>query len=469
MSGLDRACVVFLESLGYKIVKNCKYQANRKNKKLEAEPKGPLFRSQTTFPMTASAPHQIIGQSASTEALRRLIKTIAASSSTALVTGESGTGKELVAQALHLQGPRADGRFVPINCGAIPRELIESELFGHRKGAFTGAVTDRIGRFELAHGGTLFLDEIGDLPMDMQVKLLRVLQERSILPVGASREVPVDVRVVAATHKNLEEEVQAGRFREDLYYRLNVLPIRTTPLREREGDLAELLAFHARKHAMSGHKPIVFATDMLEMLAAYRWPGNVRELSNLVDRFSTLFPGQTITCQLVPSCMLPNGLVELQVLRLGREQSAPWQPQLASVSEPATSQTDSPARQSEAQQRAAFDPVLHAMAMAAGDEPSVPAVSSVMPAPVALSMPAASASNDEINAVEEAIFLAQGIQALPPEGISLKQHLVNIERGLIEQALSRTQGNVSRTAKLLQLQRTTLIEKINKYDLRAAS
>ena len=284
--------------------------------------------------MSAAATIPIIGQSPATQTLRQLIKTIAASSSTALVTGESGTGKELVAQALHATGPRAEGRFVPINCGAIPRELIESELFGHRKGAFTGAVVDRIGRIELAHGGTLFLDEIGDLPMDMQVKLLRVLQERCILPVGASREVPVDVRVVAATHKNLEEEVQAGRFREDLYYRINVLPIRTTALRERPDDLPELLSFHARKHAVSGGKPIVFAPDMLEMLAAYRWPGNVRELSNLVDRFSTLFPGQTITCQLVPSCMLPSGLVELQVLRLGREQSAPWQLEPAAPVEP---------------------------------------------------------------------------------------------------------------------------------------
>ena len=415
--------------------------------------------------MSSPVSTQIIGQSLSTQALRQLIKTIAASSSTALVTGESGTGKELVAQALHMQGPRAEGRFVPINCGAIPRELIESELFGHRKGAFTGAVTDRIGRFELAHGGTLFLDEIGDLPMEMQVKLLRVLQERCILPVGASREVPVDVRVVAATHKNLEQEVQAGRFREDLYYRINVLPIYTTPLREREGDLAELLTFYARKHAMPGSRPIVFAPDMLEMLAAYRWPGNVRELSNLVDRFSTLFPGQSITCSLVPSCMLPSGLVELQTQRLGRQQPAPWQPQGPVVIEPAVPM---PAVQRPAAQPQAvgFDPVLDAI-MACASDTDVPVRS--VTAPVAVPVAAASASNDEINAVEEAIFLAQGIQALPPEGISLKQHLVNIERGLIEQALSRTQGNVSRTAKLLQLQRTTLIEKINKYELRASS
>jgi len=423
--------------------------------------------------MNSSTSPQIIGQSHSTQALRQLIQTIAASSSTALVTGESGTGKELVAQALHKVGPRAEGRFVPINCGAIPRELIESELFGHRKGAFTGAVSDRLGRFELAHGGTLFLDEIGDLPLDMQVKLLRVLQERAILPVGASREVPVDVRVVAATHKNLEEEVQAGRFREDLYYRINVLPIRTTALRERPDDLPELLSFHARKHAVSGGKPIVFAPDMLEMLAAYRWPGNVRELSNLVDRFSTLFPGQTITCQLVPSCMLPSGLVELQTQRLGREQPAPWQAPVPVLPEPVVSMpaqmpTQMPVQTADAlPDEAAFDPVLLAMACASETE-TMPRAAA--PA-VAVQVPqvATSASNDELNSVEEAIFLAQGIQPLPPEGLSLKQHLVNIERGLIEQALSRTQGNVSRTAKLLQLQRTTLIEKINKYELRASS
>ena len=409
--------------------------------------------------MSAAISIPIIGQSPATQTLRQLIKTIAASSSTALVTGESGTGKELVAQALHATGPRAEGRFVPINCGAIPRELIESELFGHRKGAFTGAVVDRVGRFELAHGGTLFLDEIGDLPMDMQVKLLRVLQERCILPVGASREVPVDVRVVAATHKNLEQEVKEGRFREDLYYRLNVLPIRTTPLRERHQDMVELLGFYADKHAMPGSRPVSFAPDMLEMLAQYAWPGNVRELSNLVDRFSTLFPGQRIGCHTVPSCMLPTGLVPLQTERLGREQEAPWAVAATAVPVPAAPAPVPAVTELNAQ---AFDPVALAMSMASDDEALAP------PAPVLHSL-ATSASNDEINAVEEAIFLAQGIQVLPPDGISLKQHLVDIERSLIEQALSRTQGNVSRTAKLLQLQRTTLIEKINKYELRANS
>jgi sigma-54 specific flagellar transcriptional regulator A len=419
--------------------------------------------------MKASAKTQIIGQSRATQFLRDLIQTLSASSSTALVTGESGTGKELVAQALHVQGPRASGPFVPINCGAIPRDLIESELFGHRKGTFTGAVADRLGRFELAHGGTLFLDEIGDLPMDMQVKLLRVLQERCILPVGASREVPIDVRVVAATHKNLEAEVAAGRFREDLYYRINVLPITTTALRERPDDIASLLAFYADKHVLPGNRALKFAPDMLEMLQAYAWPGNVRELSNLVDRFSTLFPSQTLHVQTVPACMLPSGLVALQAQRLS--QMPPVQTMQAAIAtRPSQSAAPATMAQSEPTWAAAAssdspwgdsDPLSYLLG--GGDEARSP---SVMPA---LAPMPTSASNDEMSSVEEVILLAQGIQTLPPDGISLKQHLVDVERNLIEQALSRTQGNVSQTARLLQLQRTTLIEKINKYELRSVA
>ena len=424
--------------------------------------------------MKASVKTQIMGQSRATQFLRELIQTLAASSSTALVTGESGTGKELVAQALHAQGPRASGPFVPINCGAIPRELIESELFGHRKGSFTGAVADRLGRFELAHGGTLFLDEIGDLPMDMQVKLLRVLQERCILPVGASREVPVDVRVVAATHKNLEAEVAAGRFREDLYYRINVLPITTTALRERPDDISALLQFYAEKHTLPGNRPLKFAPDMLQMLQVYAWPGNVRELSNLVDRFSTLFPSQTLHVYTVPACMMPSGLAALQAQRLSQMPAPAPQPSLFGVvnasslpqaavalGEPSwspastatTAATDSPWGDS--------DPLSHLFARSDKDTPA-PSAPRPAFAPIPLS-----ASNDEMTSVEEVILLAQGIQTLPPNGISLKQHLIDIERSLIEQALDRTQGNVSQTARLLQLQRTTLIEKINKYELRA--
>lgn len=420
--------------------------------------------------MKVSAKTQIIGQSQATQFLRDLIKTLAASSSTALVTGESGTGKELVAQALHAQSPRASSPFVPINCGAIPRELIESELFGHRKGTFTGAVSDRLGRFELAHGGTLFLDEIGDLPMDMQVKLLRVLQERCILPVGASREVQIDVRVVAATHKNLENEVAEGRFREDLYYRINVLPITTTPLRERPEDIASLLQFYADKHVLQGAQSLKFAPDMLHMLRAYAWPGNVRELSNLVDRFSTLFPAQTLRVHTVPACMMPSGLAALQAQTLAkmpqpaREQQANFLSHPPSHSQAAHEDTSVPlgnavqtAPNDASGPWSQTDPLAH---LFSSDE--IYGAMSVAP-----QLPAAlSASNDEMNDVEEVILLAQGIQTLPPDGISLKQHLIEVERSLIEQALTRTQGNVSQTAKLLQLQRTTLIEKINKYDLR---
>jgi sigma-54 specific flagellar transcriptional regulator A len=315
-------------------------------------------------------------------------------------------------------------------------------------------VADRLGRFELAHGGTLFLDEIGDLPMDMQVKLLRVLQERCILPVGASREVPVDVRVVAATHKNLEAEVAAGRFREDLYYRINVLPITTTALRERPDDIAALLQFYADKHTLPGNRPLKFAPDMLQMLQAYAWPGNVRELSNLVDRFSTLFPSQTLQVHAVPACMMPSGMAALQAQRLSQMPAvALGEPSWSPATPAATSATDSPWGDS--------DPLSHLLA-SSDNLATAPSV----PRPALAPMPL-SASNDEMSSVEEVILLAQGIQTLPPDGISLKQHLIDIERNLIEQALSRTQGNVSQTARLLQLQRTTLIEKINKYELRS--
>jgi sigma-54 specific flagellar transcriptional regulator A len=413
----------------------------------------------------------IIGDSQATLFLRDLIKTLSASASTALITGESGTGKELVAQSLHMQGPRAGGPFVPINCGAIPRDLIESELFGHRKGSFTGAVSDRLGRFELAHGGTLFLDEIGDLPMDMQVKLLRVLQERCILPVGASKEVPLDVRVVAATHKKLEAEVEAGRFREDLYYRINVLPVTTTPLRERPSDVAALLHFYADKHALPHIRAVRFSPEMMQLMQAYSWPGNVRELSNLVDRFSTLYPAQVLHVQTVPACMMPLGMAALQAEWLaqhGMTAPATFQPSMedsVAVSQVVPAVDDAllfglpPGSDSSGTSpfESEDDPMSHLLSSPSGSF-SMP-VKVFSPAPM-------SASNDEINEVEQAILLAQGIQTLPPEGMSLKQHLVEVERSLIEQALARTQGNVSQTAKLLQLQRTTLIEKINKYELR---
>jgi len=434
------------------------------------------LKTEFRIAMKASVKTQIIGHSAATQFLRELIQTLAASSSTALVTGESGTGKELVAQALHAQGPRSSGPFVPINCGAIPRELIESELFGHRKGTFTGAVADRLGRFELAHGGTLFLDEIGDLPMDMQVKLLRVLQERCILPVGASREVPIDVRVVAATHKNLENEVAAGRFREDLYYRINVLPVTTTPLRERPEDTAALLHFYAEKHALPGKRALVFAPDMLQMLQDYAWPGNVRELSNLVDRFSTLYPSQTLGIHSVPACMMPTGLAALQAQRLSQTpiaagpESVQTPPSFVQAPDVVVAGTAAPwtaVTENEPSPWGDNDPLTHLLFGGDAQRSSPPFNPASAVSETGEGATPKPASNDAMSLVEEVILMAQGIPTLPPDGISLKQHLIEIERQLIEQALNRSAGNVSKTARLLQLQRTTLIEKINKYDLRA--
>jgi len=342
-----------------------------------------------------------------------------------MINGESGTGKELVAQALHYQSPRADANFVPLNCAAIPKELMESELFGHRKGAFTGALTDRIGRFELAHGGTLFLDEIGDLSLDMQVKLLRVLQERTVDPVGSSRPVEVDVRVVAATHRDLEAEISAGRFREDLYYRLNVLPVITPPLRERGDDILLLAKHYAEKFAYKS-APVTFSPDFVEALKAYEWPGNVRELSNLIHRFSTLFSGQKLSLRSVPAAMLPKGLQKLQLER-GEAPEETHEPHAADV--------------------------LQMFAVGDNDARLSEAVTTAEP---------------ERNHVEDIILLAQGGPVLPPEGLSLKERMAEIERAFIEQALDRSDGNVSKTARLLNLQRTTLIEKIDKYRLRSA-
>lgn len=243
----------------------------------------------------------IISQADCMQKVFRLLGKVAKTSSTVLVLGESGTGKELVARALHKLSGRS-GRMVPVNCGAIPEEILESELFGHEKGAFTGATASRIGRFQLADKGTIFLDEIGEMSPKLQVKLLRVLQERTVEPVGSTRSIEVDVRVVAATNKDLWQEVQAGRFREDLYYRLQVVPVDLPALRERRGDVS-LLAGHFLGQACEriGRPALQLSTAALVKLEKHHWNGNVRELENLCERLAVLSDGLTIEADDLPS------------------------------------------------------------------------------------------------------------------------------------------------------------------------
>jgi formate hydrogenlyase transcriptional activator len=235
---------------------------------------------------------EIVGRSPALSKVLSLVDTVAQTPSTVLILGETGTGKELVARAIHDRSPRRDRPIVKVNCSAISAGLVESELFGHVRGAFTGATNSRIGRFEVADGGTIFLDEIGDLPLETQVKLLRVLQEREIEPVGSSKSRHVDVRVIAATNRNLEQDIAAGRFRSDLFYRLNVVPIAMPPLREREGDVALLAEFFAERFAREFGKRIErIAPESMERLFAYPWPGNIRELSNVIERAVVLARG----------------------------------------------------------------------------------------------------------------------------------------------------------------------------------
>ena len=232
---------------------------------------------------------RLLGASAPMQALREMIARVARSQAPVHISGESGTGKELVAKLIHETGPRREAPFVPVNCGAIPNELMESELFGHKRGSFTGAVSDKQGLIQSAEGGTLFLDEVADLPLHMQVKLLRVIQEKSVRPVGETREVPVDVRILSATHRNLAELVAQGRFREDLYYRINVIELRVPPLRERREDLPELAAGILRRLSLRLGVPTpVLDPAALELLRAHPFPGNVRELENVLERALTL-------------------------------------------------------------------------------------------------------------------------------------------------------------------------------------
>jgi sigma-54 specific flagellar transcriptional regulator A len=255
----------------------------------------------------------LVGNSRAISRVRKLVEQVADSEANVLILGESGTGKEVVARRLHYHSARRNRPFVPINCGAIPADLLESELFGHEKGAFTGAISARQGRFEMAEGGTLFLDEIGDMSLPMQVKLLRVLQERTFERVGSNKSIIANVRIIAATHRNLEEGIKDGRFREDLYYRLNVFPIEMPPLRERTEDVPLLVQeLIARvEHECRGSVRLTPAATMC--LTQYPWPGNVRELANLVERLVILYPNGTVDVDDLPDKFRPAGMIPYKV------------------------------------------------------------------------------------------------------------------------------------------------------------
>jgi sigma-54 specific flagellar transcriptional regulator A len=317
----------------------------------------------------------LIGNSPGIHQLKEWIRKVAETDSTVLISGESGTGKELVAQMIHAGSMRRDAAFIPINCGAIPDELLESELFGHEKGAFTGAIFTRVGRFESAKEGTLFLDEIGDMPLGMQVKLLRVLQDGYFERVGGNKRIHANVRIIAATNRNLEERIQTGYFREDLYYRLNVFPIEIPSLCERKDDISMLITHYLHKNEKIG-RVITLSAEVYTCLVNHRWFGNVRELSNLIERLSILYPGQEVQVDDLP--------------------------------------------------------------VAYRNQKSIK------------------------NTTVPNVFQAHTVPAILGQAFDLKKQLQDIENNYIQDALNQSAGNVSRAAKLLGMQRTTLIERMKK-------
>ncbi|MFW5453666.1 sigma-54 dependent transcriptional regulator [Thioalkalivibrio sulfidiphilus] len=256
----------------------------------------------------------LVGRNPMVQRIRRLIGQVAATDANVLVLGETGTGKEVVARNIHSASSRRERPFVAVNCGAIPADLLESELFGHEKGAFTGALSSRQGRFELAQGGTLFLDEIGDMPLPMQVKLLRVLQERTFERVGSNRSIQCDVRIIAATHRDLELAIDEGSFREDLYYRLNVFPIEVPPLRHRRSDLPLLISELTARMEGEGRGSVRLGESAMRALSVYEWPGNVRELANLIERLAIMHPGETVEVSDLPAKFRREGDEELAEL-----------------------------------------------------------------------------------------------------------------------------------------------------------
>jgi sigma-54 specific flagellar transcriptional regulator A len=352
----------------------------------------------------------IIGDAPAMAALRRIVRQVAPSEASVLLTGPSGCGKEVFARAIHALSPRAGKPFIAVNCGAIPKDLLESVLFGHERGSFTGAHALHKGRFEEADGGTLFLDEIGDMPAEMQVKLLRVLEERAVQRVGGRGQIGVDVRIVAATHRDIDAAIDSGAFREDLFYRLAVFPIEIPGLAERTGDVP-LLVDHFLGRQPGRRARVAFSAEAYARMAEHGWPGNVRELRNFVDRAGVMFAGRTLGADEAGALLVRRGRVS------AIETRALW---AATELEPVEAPADE-------------GPVHDVVVPIRGRSPAAPPP-----------------------------------QVHAGEPVALKEMLAEIERRYIEQALTVSGGVIADAARMLSLQRTTLIEKMRKYEMKAA-
>jgi len=379
------------------------------------------------------------GTSAAIREVIALIKQVAAFDSTALVLGESGTGKEVIARAIHDLSPRRSRPFVAVNCGAIPADLLESELFGHEKGSFTGAIAARKGRFEIAEGGTLFLDEIGDMSPSMQVKLLRVLQERVFERVGNHTPIRCNVRIIAATHRNLEDAITRGTFREDLFHRINVFPIEMPPLRARSEDIPLLVRDFIAHNVSEGRGRLQLSQRTLAALALHPWTGNVRELGNLVERLSIVCNNRVVEVHDLPPKYRPPDDWALEVKALDSSlcvTALDDASQVVAVEDhiPLTDEAALSVLESEAFEPQPLEPT--------GTGPTAAEVAALDP--------------------------FDALTILPQEGLDLRAHLLAIERRLVEQALERANGTVAHAARLLNLRRTTLVEKLRKLGIAAA-
>jgi sigma-54 dependent transcriptional regulator, flagellar regulatory protein len=402
-------------------------------------------RPSNVTPISAASVRLPTGTSAAIRDVIALIRQVAAYDSTALVLGESGTGKEVVARAIHDLSPRRGRPFVAVNCGAIPADLLESELFGHEKGSFTGAIAARKGRFEIAEGGTLFLDEIGDMSPSMQVKLLRVLQERVFERVGNHTPVRCNVRIIAATHRNLEDSIARGTFREDLFHRINVFPIEMPALRTRSEDIPLLVRDFVAHNVNEGRGRVQLSQRALAALALHPWTGNVRELGNLVERLSIVCSNRVVEVNDLPAKYRPPQDWDLEVKALDSSlcvTALDDASQVIAIEEQVSLSDDAALTMLESE---AFEPAPLARSTAA------PTIIDAAP----LNVPT----------LGKAISPFDALTILPQDGLDLRAHLLSIERRLVEQALERANGTVAQAARLLGLRRTTLVEKLRKLDI----